>query len=55
MSIIGKESSKHLNKLIPDVFRHGSVKKIRGQEGHTPWLFDFSDHYSLFDWGKNAR
>tara|TARA_Y100001954_G_scaffold238371_1_gene305691 strand:+ start:472 stop:1782 length:1311 start_codon:yes stop_codon:yes gene_type:complete len=52
MSFVSNESSKHLNKMIPDVYRLGSVKKIRGVEGCTPWLFDFSDHYSLFDWGK---
>ena len=52
MSLVNNENVNHPNKMIPDVYRLGSVKKIRGEEGSTPWLFDFSDHYSLFDWGK---
>jgi len=52
MSLVNNESVNHPNKMIPNVYRLGSVKKIRGEEGSTPWLFDFSDHYSLFDWGK---
>ena len=46
------EDLQQLNKNVPGVYRLGSVKKIRGVEGVGPWLFDFSDHYSLFDWGK---
>ena len=52
MSIELSRDANQNNHMIPDVYRLGSVKKIRGVEGSTPWLFDFSDHYSLFDWGK---
>ena len=52
MSIELSRDANQNNHMIPDVYRLGSVKKIRGVEGGTPWLFDFSDHYSLFDWGK---
>ncbi len=30
----------------------GSVKNIRGEEGKSPYIFEFSDSYSVFDWGK---
>ena len=52
MSSVNNEGLESFTKRIPSVYRYGSVKKIRGVEGRSPWLFDFSDHYSLFDWGK---
>ena len=30
----------------------GSVKDIRGVEGQSPYIFEFSDRYSIFDWGE---
>jgi phosphoribosylaminoimidazole-succinocarboxamide synthase len=40
----------------PEVFRHrlytGSVKDIYGVEGKDPYVFEFSDRYSIFDWGE---
>jgi phosphoribosylaminoimidazole-succinocarboxamide synthase len=29
----------------------GSVKNIYGTEGESPYVFEFSDRYSVFDWG----
>lgn len=29
----------------------GSVKDIRGIKGQSPYIFEFSDRYSVFDWG----
>lgn len=29
----------------------GSVKDIRGVKGRSPYIFEFSDRYSVFDWG----
>lgn len=30
----------------------GSVKDIRGEVGKSPYIFEFSDRYSVFDWGE---
>lgn len=30
----------------------GSVKDIRGVAGQSPYIFEFSDRYSVFDWGE---
>jgi phosphoribosylaminoimidazole-succinocarboxamide synthase len=30
----------------------GSVKRVRGAQGATPYWFDYSNDYSVFDWGK---
>lgn len=38
---------------LPDILYHGSVKDIRGtQQDNAPLLFEFSDRYSVFDWGE---
>jgi phosphoribosylaminoimidazole-succinocarboxamide synthase len=29
----------------------GSVKEIKGIKGQSPYVFEFSDRYSIFDWG----
>jgi len=29
----------------------GSVKNIKGIKGQSPYVFEFSDRYSVFDWG----
>jgi len=34
------------------VLHIGSVKNILGVEGETPYLFHFSDRFSVFDWGS---
>ena len=36
---------------LPPVLNVGSVKHVRGHSGHTPWYFEFTDNYSVFDWG----
>ncbi len=38
--------------VIPDIYREGSVKNIRGGVGQGLWFFEFSDCYSIFDWGR---
>ena len=30
----------------------GSVKDVYGEEGKDPYVFEFSDRYSIFDWGE---
>lgn len=30
----------------------GSVKEVFGVAGKSPYVFDFSDRYSIFDWGE---
>ena len=36
---------------LPPVYYNGSVKKVRGIPGESLWYFEFSDSYSVFDWG----
>lgn len=36
---------------IPEVFFKGSVKDIRGIKGQSPYYFEYSDRFSVFDWG----
>ena len=33
------------------LYHQGSVKDILGVEGRSPYLFCYSDRYSVFDWG----
>lgn len=37
---------------LPEVIYTGSVKNVRGQKGQDPYYFEFSDRYSVFDWGE---
>lgn len=37
---------------LPKIIYRGSVKDIRGVEGRSPYIFEFSDRYSVFDWGE---
>lgn len=37
---------------LPDIIYEGSVKNVRGKEGKTPYIFEYSDRYSIFDWGQ---
>ena len=39
-----------MNKLPPLLYR-GSVKNVRGEVSADSLLFEFSDRYSIFDWG----
>ena len=51
---------RHDVEVIPGraeaVLRHplyaGSVKDVYGIAGQGPYVFDFSDRYSIFDWGE---
>lgn len=36
---------------LPLLYR-GSVKDVYGAEGRAPYVFAFSDRYSVFDWGE---
>ncbi|MFZ8934147.1 MAG: phosphoribosylaminoimidazolesuccinocarboxamide synthase [Bacteriovoracaceae bacterium] len=36
---------------LPPLLKEGSVKNIRGILGQTPYVFEFSNRYSVFDWG----
>ena len=42
---------KASSNLIPEIYRKGSVKNVRGGPKETLWFFEFSDCYSIFDWG----
>lgn len=33
------------------ILYEGSVKNIRGSLGSSPYIFEYSDRYSIFDWG----
>lgn len=37
---------------LPPVIYVGSVKDVRGIEGVSPYVFEYSDRYSIFDWGQ---
>jgi phosphoribosylaminoimidazole-succinocarboxamide synthase len=37
---------------LPSIIYEGSVKNVRGEEGQSPYIFEFSDRYSIFDWGQ---
>ncbi|MBT7668645.1 MAG: hypothetical protein HN623_03630, partial [Bdellovibrionales bacterium] len=37
---------------LPPLLFQGSVKDILGVKGESPYIFSFSDRYSLFDWGE---
>lgn len=37
---------------LPEIIYEGSVKNVRGEEGVSPYIFEFSDRYSIFDWGQ---
>ncbi|MCK5072755.1 MAG: hypothetical protein KAQ98_04960 [Bacteriovoracaceae bacterium] len=36
---------------LPPVMFHGSVKTVRGVANTAPYIFEFTDNYSIFDWG----
>lgn len=37
---------------LPPMIYEGSVKNVRGIVGKSPYVFEFSDRYSIFDWGQ---
>lgn len=37
---------------LPPMIYEGSVKNVRGVTGKSPYVFEFSDRYSIFDWGQ---
>lgn len=37
---------------LPPMIYEGSVKNVRGTAGTSPYVFEFSDRYSIFDWGQ---
>lgn len=37
---------------LPPVLYQGSVKNVRGVKSKSPYVFEFSDRYSVFDWGE---
>ncbi|MBI1216676.1 MAG: hypothetical protein GC185_12770 [Alphaproteobacteria bacterium] len=37
---------------LPEIIYEGSVKNVRGVRGQSPYVFEFSDRYSIFDWGQ---
>ncbi len=37
---------------LPPVYHTGSVKNIRGEEQSDTFVFEYSDRYSVFDWGE---
>jgi len=38
--------------VLPPMIYEGSVKNVRGTAGTSPYVFEFSDRYSIFDWGQ---
>ena len=49
-------AAKRLGRMgvaaLPPLLYQGSVKNVRGTAGHAPYIFEFSDRYSIFDWGQ---
>jgi phosphoribosylaminoimidazole-succinocarboxamide synthase len=45
------QSALRLSSL-PEILYQGSVKNVRGVKGQSPYVFEFSDRYSIFDWGQ---
>jgi phosphoribosylaminoimidazole-succinocarboxamide synthase len=37
---------------MPKIYHKGSVKDIRGDEQSDFYIFEYSDRYSVFDWGE---
>lgn len=37
---------------LPNILYQGSVKNVRGVKDKAPYVFEFSDRYSVFDWGE---
>jgi phosphoribosylaminoimidazole-succinocarboxamide synthase len=37
---------------LPDIMYRGSVKNVRGTPGVSPYVFEYSDRYSIYDWGE---
>lgn len=40
------------SSALPPMIYEGSVKNVRGTAGVSPYIFEFSDRYSIFDWGQ---
>ncbi|MDE1153269.1 MAG: phosphoribosylaminoimidazolesuccinocarboxamide synthase [Micavibrio sp.] len=38
--------------MLPEIIYEGSVKNVRGEKDKAPYIFEFSDRYSIFDWGQ---
>ena len=36
---------------LPDIIFRATHKNVRGKPGIVPYIFEFSDRYSVFDWG----
>lgn len=39
-------------RALGNLLYRGSVKDVYGIEGKDPYVFEFSDRYSIFDWGE---
>ena len=38
--------------MLPPLLFEGSVKNVHGVQGQSPYFFEYTDSYSVFDWGK---
>ena len=43
-----------MNSLPPMMYK-GSVKNVRGEKNADVIFFEYSDRYSIFDWGEMPR
>lgn len=41
-----------MRSQLPPILFQGSVKNVRGEHGQTPYIFEYSDRFSVFDWGE---
>ncbi len=41
-----------MTMVLPEILYKGSVKNVRGNAGEDYVFFEFSDRYSIFDWGE---
>lgn len=37
---------------MPEILYSGSVKNVRGEQDSSELIFEYSDRYSIFDWGE---
>lgn len=37
---------------LPDILYRGSAKNLRGKPGVSPYILEFSDRYSVYEWGE---
>jgi phosphoribosylaminoimidazole-succinocarboxamide synthase len=37
---------------LPDIITRSPTRNVRGKPGHAPYILEFSDRYSVYEWGE---